>query len=189
MTVSTPSITVRRRTPADIAALGKLLEKQRLVTGYPEIWPLPCPIPDFIERDNELTAWVAEIGDEIVGHIAMSAVVDGEKGQSGSTLGLGSMWAEAYGTTADRLRCIGVLFTDAARAGAGIGSHLLKAAVAGAREQDAYPVLDCIKYKTHVVEFYLRRGWTVIGETPAPWSAHERIDVVLMILPEYIGKW
>lgn len=188
MTIVATPITVRRRTPADIGPLCKLLEKQHSVTGYPEIWPLPCPIPDFLQRDNELAAWVAVIGDEIVGHVAMAAVVDGEKGKAGSTLGMGTAWAAAYGSTMDRLRCIGTLFTDAERAGAGIGTVLLQAAIAGARAEDGLPVLDCIKDKTHVVEYYRRRGWEVVGELPAPWSVHQRIDVVLMIVPEFIGK-
>ncbi|BEI79496.1 hypothetical protein CcaverHIS002_0100250 [Cutaneotrichosporon cavernicola] len=178
------NLTIRRRTPADIPALGDLLVKQRPATGYPEIWPLPMPLPDFLQRDHEDGAWVALLNDTVVGHIATAQVVEASDiGRSGSTSGLGPVWAAAYACATDRLRCIGTLFADSEYAGAGIGSALLQVAMDDVAAKNLLPVLDCIKEKTHVVEFYKRRGWVVIDEQPAPWSPHRRIDVVLMIQP------
>ncbi|GMK54967.1 hypothetical protein CspeluHIS016_0200230 [Cutaneotrichosporon spelunceum] len=184
------NLTIRPRTPGDIPALCDLLVKQRPATGYPEIWPLPMPLPDFLQRDHEDGAWVALLNGSIVGHIATACVVEpsgpdgkGAPGRSGSTAGLGSAWADAYGCATERLRCIGTLFADAEYAGAGIGSALLRVATEDVVGRDLLPVLDCIKAKGHVVEFYKRRGWVVVAEQRAPWSPDERIDVVLMIQP------
>jgi GNAT superfamily N-acetyltransferase len=184
------TVTVRPREPIDIPALCDLLAAQRPATGYPEIWPLPVPVPDLLQRDNELTAWVAEIGGEIVGHIATAAVVESELGGSGSTRGLGQVWAQAYGNgaTTDQLRCIGVLFADSTRARAGIGSALLAAATEAVKAEGAYPVLDCITEKTHVVDFYRKRGWKVVHKTAAPWSPEKHIEISLMIIPELARK-
>ncbi|BEJ16577.1 hypothetical protein CspHIS471_0511820 [Cutaneotrichosporon sp. HIS471] len=180
------NLTIRPRTPADIPFLCDLLIKQRPATGYPEIWPLPMPLPDFLQRDHEDSAWVALLNDTFVGHIATAQVVEtsDSAGRSGSTSGLGPVWASAYGCAMDKLRCIGTLFADSEYAGAGIGSALLQVAMDDVVAKNLLPVLDCIKEKTHVVEFYKRRGWVVIDEQPAPWSPQERIDVVLMILPD-----
>lgn len=184
-----PAITVRPRAPTDIPALCDLLVKQRPATGYPEIWPLPMPIPDFLQRDNDEHAFVAELNGEIVGHVGVAYVRPSEEkvrsGSTAHTAGLGEAWATAYGAEIDRLRCIGTLYTDAAIARAGIGSALLEAATRDVVERGLLPVLDCVKAKTHVVAFYERRGWAVIDERPAPWSPHKRIDVVLMVLPQY----
>lgn len=187
-------VTIRPRVPADIPALCDLLVRQRPATGYPELWPLPVALPDFLQRDHEDGAWVALLNDSIVGHIATAEVVEatdgkGAPGRSGSTTGLGAVWARAYGCGMEQLRCIGVLFADSEYAGAGIGSALLAAATADVLRRGLMPVLDCIKEKVHVVELYKRRGWVVVDEQPAPWSPHTRIDVVLMILPELKVSW
>ncbi len=182
-------ITIRPRTPADIPALCALLTKQRPATGYPELWPLPVPLPDFLQRDHEDGAWVALLHGAIVGHIATAEVVDategrGAPGRSGSTAGLGASWARAYGCGTARLRCVGTLFADAEYARSGIASALLRAATDDVVRRGLLPVLDCIKENVHVVEMYRRRGWVVVDEQVAPWSPHKRFDVVLMILPE-----
>ncbi|CAK9783822.1 acyl-CoA N-acyltransferase [Cutaneotrichosporon oleaginosum] len=181
-------VTIRTRTSADIPALCDLLVKQRPASGYPELWPLPMPLPDFLQRDHEDGAWVALLDGMIVGHIATAEVVEategrGAPGRSGSTAGLGAAWAAAYGCPMERLRCVGTLFADAEYARSGIGSALLAAATEDVVARGLLPVLDCIKENVHVVEFYKRRGWVVIGEQRAPWSPHQHIDVVLMILP------
>jgi len=190
MTIDTqPSITVRRRTPSDIPALCTLLEKQRPVTGYPEIWPLPFPVQSFIERKNEADAWVAEIGGEVVGHIALGHVKVPRDSETDVGETEARIWAGAYKTTDfASLRCIGVLFTDSDRPKTGIGAALVKAAIQSCRDDNTLPVLECIKEKTHNVEYYRRRGWVIVGEAIAPWFPEKRLDLVLMILPEFLDR-
>lgn len=182
------AIRVRPREPVDMPVLCALLTKQRAVTGYPERWPLPFPLSDFIHRGDEDQAWVAELNGAIVGHIASSFVAPtgagSDKPNANSTTGLGELWADEYGCDVADLRCISTVFTDAELAGAGVGSALLRHAVARIREDGHMPVLDYIKGNDKVMAFYKRRGWVDIAERRAPWDPEQKIDVVLMILPE-----
>ncbi|MFC6706716.1 GNAT family N-acetyltransferase [Flexivirga alba] len=166
-------LVIRERQDDDLPALAKLLERQQPQTRYPFVWPFPVPIAEFLKRPTELRAWVAEIEDEVVGHIAVESVGDDPIGRS---------WATAHDTKLTELRCVSVFFSDISRAGQGIGSRLLATATEFALA-DGYPVLDVVAAHETPVNLYLRRGWQLIETTQAPWHPEIDIPIHLMILP------
>jgi hypothetical protein len=48
--------TIRERVPGDLRSLARVLEEQQPHTGYPQRWPLPYPVEDFLARRGELGA-------------------------------------------------------------------------------------------------------------------------------------
>lgn len=166
-------LVIRDRQDADLPDLGALLARQQAQTRYPFTWPFPRPIEEFLKRRTELRAWVAELDDQLVGHVAVERAEDDALGRS---------WAAAHNASIDELRCISVFFSDITRAGQGIGSALLATATdyAGA---DGYPVLDVVAAHETPVQLYLRRGWQIIETTQAPWHPETELPIHLMILP------
>src|SRR6476620_4589134 len=68
VTVPLPDARIRARTPDDLPALAEVLAAQQPYSGYPQRWTLPFPAEDFIRRDGEDAAWVADLDAEVVGH-------------------------------------------------------------------------------------------------------------------------
>lgn len=166
-------LVIRARQDSDLPALADLLGRQQPQTRYPFVWPFPQPIDEFLKRPTELQAWVATLGDEIVGHVALESVGDDPIGRS---------WARAHNVSLSELRCVSVFFADITKAGQGIGSRLLATATEAALA-DGYPVLDVVAAHETPVNLYLRRGWQLIETTQAPWHPELDIPIHLMILP------
>jgi GNAT superfamily N-acetyltransferase len=169
------SLTVRGRAAADLPALADILEAQRPHTGYPVRWPLPFPVEDFIARPTELAAWVALVGDVVVGHVALTAVSDGWEADG---------WCAGTGRTAPELAAVSVLFVDPSATGRGVGSALLTTAVDHARSLHRMPVLDVVSESTRAVALYERHGWQVVGRAAPAWLPEGLEPFVLMALPE-----
>ena len=166
--------TIRHRVPGDVPALAGLLERQQPTSRYPFVWPFPGGAESFLVRDGELASWVAEAADgTLLGHVAVTRVDDGIEGR---------LWAEALGADIDELRCVSVLFTDPAQAGAGVGSALLERATRAAAA-DGLPVLDVVASAERPVRLYQRRGWRTIATISAPWHPELDLPIHLMVLP------
>ena len=168
-------VTIRPRTPDDLARLVVVLAAQQAATGYPVRWPLPFPVEDFVVRRDELVAWVAVDGDEVVGHVAVLAVTSGWDADG---------WSAGTGRAASELAAVSVLFVDPGAAGRGIGSALLATAVQHARALGRTPVLDVVSESTRAVDLYRRHGWQVVGRVRPPWLPADRDPLLLMALPE-----
>lgn len=173
-----PAVTpfqIRPRTDDDLPALAGLLERQQERTKYPFVWPFPAPVEQFLKRDTELHAWVADVDGTVAGQVAITSVTDDEDPISRS-------WATAHGVPMSELRCISAFFADIDRAGSGIGSGLLATATKVALAE-GYPVLDVVAAHETPVQLYLRRGWRIIETTDAPWHPGIKIPIYLMMLP------
>jgi GNAT superfamily N-acetyltransferase len=156
--------------------LCEVLTAQQPVSHYPLTWPLPFPVEQFIVRDVEEQAWVAEVGGRPVGHVATARVVDHDDGIVGG-------WAEAAGARPDELASVSVLFVDLGLQGRGIGAALLGTAVAWCRRAGRVPVLDVAHHDGAAARFYRRRGWITVGEARPAWLPDTEPPVLLMLLP------
>lgn len=167
-------VVVRERTGDDIPALAEVLAAQQPHSGYPQNWPLPFPVESFIARADEDGAWVAELGDRVVGHVAVSRVEPGLEAD---------LWTAGTGRAREELAAVAVLFVDHTVTGKGVGKALLATAVAAIRGSGRTPVLDVVQETVSAVELYRRNGWQVVGEGRPWWLPDDHLPVLFMALP------
>jgi ribosomal protein S18 acetylase RimI-like enzyme len=172
--------TIRERLPEDLRPLGLALEAQQPHTGYPQSWPLPYPVEQFLARRGELGAWVATLGDDPtpVGHVSVTAPRSGPEIDG---------WVAAAGRPVEELAAVSVLFVDHGASGRGVGGALLDAAVSFIRESGRTPVLDVVQETVNAVRLYERHGWEVVGEARPWWLPTGHRPVLLMVLPDGAG--
>lgn len=166
---------MRERTGDDIPALAEVLAAQQPHSGYPQNWPLPYPVGSFIARADEDAAWVAELGDRVVGHVAVSRVAPGLEAD---------LWTAGAGRPREELAAVAVLFVDHTVVGRGIGRSLLATAVDAIRRSGRTPVLDVVQETASAVELYRRTGWQVVGEGRPRWLPDDHLPVLFMVLPD-----
>ena len=179
------NFTVRPRRPADVPLVGQLIMRQQPQTRYPFRNPLPFPVEEFVARDGELAAWVAETAPEkgtdttasaptVVGHVSVLDVTDHEIGPS---------WAEAVGRPVEELAAVSVLVVDLGLGRRGIATRLMDTCEAHIRDLGRTPVLEVVAdAHSHAVSLYLRRGWRVIGEVRPRWLPPGEGPVKIMML-------
>ena len=170
-------IAVRERTAADLPVLTEVLAAQQPVTGYPQRWPLPWPVEQFLVRQGELGAWVAELDGKVVGHVSVTTTDPGEETDG---------WVAGSGRPSEELAAVSVLFVDHTLSGRGVGSVLLDHAVGFIRAAGLLPVLDVVQETDRAVRLYLRKGWRVVGEARPWWLPDDLLPVLLMVLPEEV---
>ncbi|GAA1760878.1 GNAT family N-acetyltransferase [Nocardioides hankookensis] len=154
------TVLVRERRPDDLPALVEVLVEQQPSSQYPIRWPLPIPVEDFLVRPGEERAWVAEVDDRVVGHVAVYE--------------LGGPLRDDFvrGAGRDDLAELAVLFVALDVIGTGVGGRLIDTAVDWIRSTGRIPVLDVVPVHDRALRVYEHRGWRVIGEAR----------------PEFLGK-
>ena len=175
------NVNVRPRRPADVPLVGELIMRQQPQTRYPFRNPLPFPIEEFVARDGELAAWVAETAPDaatdaptVVGHVSVLDVTDHEIGPS---------WAGAVGRPVGELAAVSVLVVDLALGRRGIATRLMDACEVYVRGLGRTPVLEVVAdAHTRALGLYLRRGWRVIGEVRPQWLPSGEGPVKIMAL-------
>jgi ribosomal protein S18 acetylase RimI-like enzyme len=175
------SFIVRARRPADVPLVGDLIMRQQPQTRYPFRNPLPFPIEEFVVRDGELAAWVAETAPDttgadrtVVGHVSVLDVTRHEIGPS---------WADAVGRPVEELAAVSVLVVDLGLGRRGIATRLMDACEAHIRDLGRTPVLEVVAdAHSRAVNLYLRRGWRVIGEVRPRWLPEGEGPVKIMAL-------
>jgi len=168
-------VTIRERRPSDLPVLARLLGEQQPATSYPQRWPLPFPVEEFLVRPGELAAWVAVEDDAVVGHVSVTDLTVGR---------MADEWSTATGLTAHGLAEVSVLFVAGGRAGSGIGGRLLETALADIRHRGLTPMLDVVGEDTSAGHFYRRRGWRTVGTARPPWLPDHRPDLAFMLLED-----
>jgi GNAT superfamily N-acetyltransferase len=170
-----PDLLVRPRHREDLPVLADVLSAQQAHTGYPQRWPLPWPVEQFLTRQHELGAWVAELDGRVVGHVAVTGAEPSDEAEG---------WSRATGRSLDELATVAVLFVDHTVTGRGVGGALLTAAVEHIRSLGRVPVLDVVQESPDAVRLYERHGWQVVGEARPTWLPDHLRPVLLMVLPD-----
>jgi GNAT superfamily N-acetyltransferase len=166
---TTDDVVVRPRTDDDLDACVEIATSVHRLDRYPPY----LPNGDFrvlLTRPSPLGAFVASVGGDIVGHVALHA----------------SDASDAVVLATTVLRCdptrVGVvarLFTAPAHRRRRVGRVLLESAARAARQRDLIPILDVWAELHGAIALYQSCGWTEIG----------LVDVVLpdgRILPEHV---
>ncbi|NHN56975.1 GNAT family N-acetyltransferase [Calidifontibacter sp. DB0510] len=153
--------------------LEALLAGQQPTSRYPFRWPLPFPAVEFLRRDTEERAWVAEVDGDVAGHVAVTTVVDDDFSRT---------WSSAVGRPVDELGCVSVLFAGIDYQGMGIGRALLDTAEDYLLAQGRTPVLDVVQSHSAAAAVYAHRGWRLVGTGRPDWLPDDEPDVHLMVL-------
>ncbi|MCA5893472.1 GNAT family N-acetyltransferase [Isoptericola sp. NEAU-Y5] len=175
ITAPAPAVVLRGRTADDLPALVEALEAQQPASGYPHRWPLPYPVEQFVVREDEERAWVAEMAGRAVGHVSVTTVPDDR---------YGAIWSAGAGRPVAELGCVSVLFLGPQAQGRGIGGALLDVAVAHLRAQRRTPVLDVDDRDGVAHAVYVHRGWRVVGEARFDWQHEGAPPARLLVLPD-----
>ena len=175
------NVNVRPRRPADVPLVGELILRQQPQTRYPFRNPLPFPIEEFVARDGELAAWVAETAPDtsgdaptVVGHVSVLDVTDHE---------IGPDWADAVGRPVEELAAVSVLVVDLDLGRRGIANRLMDTCEDYVLGLGRTPVLEVVAdAHTHALDLYLRRGWRVVGDVRPRWLPPGEGPVKMMVL-------
>jgi GNAT superfamily N-acetyltransferase len=154
-------VIVRLRADADLPALDHLVRRTHAERGYPRHLP-EDPVGWLVGSASTTDFWVsyvAEHGDELLGHVALASALGDLAEQA---------WSRALGLPPDRLAVVKRLAVDPAHEGRGIGRALLGRAVTAAHERGRWPVLDTTADNVRAARLYERAGWRDAGEVVVP---------------------
>ena len=143
------------------------------VDGYPRY--LPDDLASFLIDGSELAAWVAESGDDLVGHVALHA---GPGDPAAAVAG------PASGLEAHQLAVVARLMVRPDARRSGVGRGLLAAATDFAHRHQLRPVLDVQQTSEPAVSLYERLGWTRAGPMTLPVSGHLPLHLWVYLGPE-----
>lgn len=177
-------VRIRPRRPDDVPVLCEVLAGQQAASGYPIRWPLPFPTEQFVERPNELGAWVAEVGGAVVGHVSVQRVVVGVGLLGQADQGPDPLWAAALGCAVDDLAAVTALFVARDTQGTRVGGLLLGRAVAEIRSRGLRPCLDVQARSRRVRAMYAHLGWEEVGAFRPDWLPAGEEDEIALVLRE-----
>lgn len=169
---------IRPRRPDDVGGLVDLLAAQQPHSLYPLMWPLPYPAEQFVQRESERQAWVAEVDGVVAGHVSHTVVPDDATG---------AIWSAGAGLPIDRLGCLSVLFVGPDHTSTGVGGRLLDTAVAEIRACGLRPVLDVTRTASNAASVYRHRGWQHVGDGRPDWLPDGAPEVEFFMLPDEVG--
>ncbi|XVX20071.1 GNAT family N-acetyltransferase [Actinomycetota bacterium] len=167
---------IRPRRDEDVPALVEVLAEQRPTSRYPIRWPLPFPVEDFIAREGELLALVAEVDGQLAGHISVLRPVGGPDGPA-------PLWAAAHGRPAEELAVVTAFFIGTPWQGTGLGGRMLDKAVEWIHANGYAACLDVVQGFSPAADIYRRRGWVAVGEFRPDWLPDEVAPMLAMVLP------
>ncbi len=143
---------MRERRPEDFRVLGEILERVRLLDGYPVY--LPNNDSDaFLKVSSDAPAWVAEMAGRVVGHVGLSFH---------PRPSVERILRDAQ--TPSPFAHVTRLFVDPPARHQGVASSLLDHALEEAHRLGATATLDVVTRDLAAIALYESRGWRRVGE-------------------------
>ncbi|WP_374928709.1 GNAT family N-acetyltransferase [Kytococcus sedentarius] len=177
--MSTPrDLTIRPRRDDDLPHLARTLVEQQRTSDYPHRSLDDAAALAFLQRDGEEAAWVAESGNEVVGHVAVRRVPL-ETGSGDEPFV--KAWSGASDRPAEDLRVVGVLFVGTAARGTGAGVALLRHATGFVLDAGCVPCLDVLPTHDRALALYRHLGWREVTRQRPHWVAEGAPDVIGMV--------
>lgn len=148
--MSEPVIDIRPRRDEDIPALARVLVEVHEKDGYP-VEGVADP-EAWLDADNLLGAWTAEIDGHRVGHIALTEPGPGDDAAR--------IWSHRTGAPLGTLAVLGRLFVAPTGRGQALGRRLTQTATKAAHDAGRRAVLDVMNKDTAAIHTYESLGWT-----------------------------
>lgn len=141
---------VRPRSAGDLPGCVSVLAQVRAAIGYPAVWPED---PAGWLTPAGASAWVADVGDAVAGHVCLVP------GVVNPAVGLG-----------DRpLAAVSRLYVAPARQGQGLAAALLAAVVSHGSQAGWQVRLDVVEDGGRAIGLYEHLGWRLVDRRPADW--------------------
>jgi GNAT superfamily N-acetyltransferase len=165
---------IRPRRSEDVEPCLTLLRGVYGADRYPVRWPQD-PAGWLAARDG-LAAWVSETDGALDGHLSLHGTDETRARRQ---------WRDAVPVPVERLAVVSRFFVAPAARGRGIGSALIETAQDHAAERGLRLVLDVAHHNHDAIGFYMRRGWTRVGNATLVLDDGETLlPLVLFVLPE-----
>lgn len=148
---------VRPRIDKDIERCVSLLRTIYATDAYPVNWPRDPA--RWVAGQRTIAAWVSEVDDELVGHVALTAP-DPERDWRD--------WQAALNAPPGQLAVVRRLFVAPQWRRRGIGTRLLKCVQREAADRGLALALDVADHNREAIAFWRRHGWREVGEASLP---------------------
>lgn len=152
--MTSPSLTIRPRTAADLDPCAQLLVRVHERDGYP-VEGVADPI-SWLTPASLVRAWVADLNNTVVGHVAISEPQPTDDA---------AQLAKDHGINSDTIAVLGRLFVAPETRGQRIGYHLTRTAMDDAAHHKMRLVLDVMNKDTAAIRLYENLKWQYIGES------------------------
>jgi GNAT superfamily N-acetyltransferase len=152
----------RVRRPSDLDACTAVLAAVHAADGYPRYWPADPHA--WLTPSLLLQAWVAEIAEVVVGHVALGEAEDATAA---------AVWSRTSGLPVDRLAVVSRLFVAPQARGFGLGTGLLHTACSTAVSSRLRPALEVLDHDRAAIALYERVGWQRVASAQAAWARNQ----------------
>lgn len=170
--MSTPII--RRREETDLTSAGEALVDVHRTDGYP-VEGVADPIA-WLKPAGLITAWIAELNGEIVGHVAVSEPQSGDDAVR--------LWLDRSNDEIGNVAVVGRLFVKSSARGSSIGSRLAKAAATDELLRGKRLVLDVMEKDQDAIRLYERLGLERIGTATHKFGENQTITAYCYVVPQ-----
>lgn len=163
---------IRAKGDADAADCAALMVLTHQLDGYPRY--LPDDLAGFVTSPAEITAWVAEDANGVVGHLAL------HRAEGDPTWDLAHA---ATGLPADRLAVVARLLVHPRWRRRGLARRLLQTADEHVRRQGRRLVLDVLQESAGAITLYEALGWTRLGAVTLPMDGWPDLELWVYLSP------
>ena len=165
---------IRSRQDADLESAGAALVDVHRTDGYP-VEGVADPVA-WLKPAGLISAWVAEVDGEIVGHVAISEPQPGDDAVR--------LWLEQSDDTVDNVAVIGRLFVKVSARHQSIGKKLSMAVVTDPAIRGKRLVLDVMDKDQDAIRLYERLGLKKIGVATHRFGEGQTITAYCYAVPE-----
>ena len=167
------SATIRPRGPQDVPACAALASRLRDSDGYPAFMPSD-DFERFVAPDDLLGAFVAVLGGDVVGHVAL---------RRSSAPAATELATAALGLDAERLGFVARLMVAPEARRRSVGRRLLATAVSQISSLGRVAVLDVLTRDAAAIALYEHEGWIRLGETSFTSRSGAHFDEIVFLAP------
>ncbi len=164
---------IRPRVAADLEDCERLAQVVHDVDGYPPYLP-DGDLGRFILSSDALAAWVAELDDEIVGHVVLNP-------RSSETVMARA--SEMTRLEATSLAVVARLLVSPKARRKGVGRSLVMTAADAATNIGRCPILDVATRFAAAIALYAASGWICAGEVRVTFRDGTTLDEYVFIGP------